>query len=402
MGPTRRSQRQPNAGNRNQLFTPEPSSNNSFQPAETLHDKRRRWSTLLRDQQYHTVITDVLAEELKKYTNSTVILPTSLSSIIRECILILASAPRIFTAAVDGILTIRFPVDEDIQTEYAEIQTRAHIQPSIYIHLLADENGNAPSPNQYMAIRDSILEYIGDAGSEPASLIDNITPPRVPRSATIVGHRKYIWTTRRSERRVQALQRFCAGILQRYLETPQRERDLPFAHPPGECGYAINSHKRLEQHRRHISSNYIMNLVSDICIHLHRTRQFPQLFYMHQFIIYLIFKPQQIEIAEMFCSGLLQVWVDNGGGFNHYPAGLSNASAKRVSGEQWEEFERYAVANSTLLDTLRMQKDLLESVLRDLGLEEAEAWREALESESENLDDGDGDGDYVNEEMLDD
>lgn len=351
---------------------------------ETLLDRRTRWSTLLYAHNYRTVITEVLALELPKYTTSTVIVPTSLSSIISECVLILASAPLIFTAAVDGTLTQQYPVDSNLQLEYRRIQERAHIQPSIYIHLLADDDGVAPSAKQYMVIRDTILKYIDDVepDHELAYFIDNIYPPSSLKASSTYEFRKYLQTaaTLRSPHRVEALHRFCEGILQRYLSTPSQSRNLPFAHPPGECGYARNSHTRLSQHRNRQSSNYIMNLTEDICSHLNTTRQFPQLFRMHQFIIYLIFRPRQAEIAEVFCSGLLQVWTENGGGFNHYPAGRSNRSARDVSVQAWNEHETYARGNTMLLENLERQREMVEDAVRLLNEQAAIIWREVLES----------------------
>ncbi|KAF2789369.1 hypothetical protein K505DRAFT_188822, partial [Melanomma pulvis-pyrius CBS 109.77] len=328
---------------------------------ETLAEKRARWSGLLHAHQYHTVITQVLAEELPKYTRSTVI-PTSLASIMRDCILILASAPLILTAAMDGVLAAQFRTSEVLQREYAEIQSRARIQPSIYVHLLADENGTAPSANQYLQIRDAALKYMGaaDADADLAHAIDNVSPPATPLSAARDGYRKYLWTQSYSPRRAETLRRFCAGICARWRETSPLERDVPLAHPPGECGYALDAPVRLRQHRRRQSSNYVMNLAEDICAYLHAARVFPALFRMHQFVVYLIFRPEQVRVAEIFCSGLLQVWVGNGGGFNHYPAGLSNASAGRVGAEEWAAHERYVRGRGLLGENVREQKERVE------------------------------------------
>jgi hypothetical protein len=286
---------------------------------ETLTERRLRWSNLVRQQHYQPVISEILDEELPKYQSSTVIDPTDRISHMRECALILASAPQVFAAAVDGNLVGRMLRDTDLQKEYTVIQKRAHDQPSIYIHLLADDRGVAPTPAQYMALRDMVLDYMAEGHkSEHAWHLDNITPPKVSISASTQGHRKYLHTTNRSSKRVETLHRFCEGIRRRFLETAETLHDTPFQFPPAECGYARNSHTRLAQHRAHQSSNYLMNLVEDICTYLHRTGRFVQHFRMHQFIIYLIFRSTQAAIAEIFCSGLLQVWVENGGGFNAY------------------------------------------------------------------------------------
>jgi hypothetical protein len=352
--------------------------------SETLMEKRLRWSALLQAHEYHTVITQVLAEEMPKYTHSSVI-PTSMTSILRECVLILASAPLIFTAAVDGLLASQFRTSEHLQREYNEIQDRANVQPSIYIHLLADSNGVAPSANQYMLIRDIVLRYISDQKPDPelAHLIDNISPPRVTISSTTQGYRKYLWTQRLSPRRVATMFRFCAGVEARYAETPEQQRDTPFLHPPGECGYALNSHTRLRQHRHHQSSNYVMNIVEDICTHLHTSGILPTKFFMHQFIIYLIFKPEQVRIAEIFCSGLLQVWVENGGGFNQWPAGLSCASGDRVTRAEWREHERWIREWSGLRTLRRLRlRERAEEAEGEFGVDEEGCWRRELEDES--------------------
>ncbi|KAF2649909.1 hypothetical protein K491DRAFT_554836, partial [Lophiostoma macrostomum CBS 122681] len=331
---------------------------------ETLHHRRQRWSTLLHSDDYRTVITEVLEQELPKYSTSSVVIPTSLSPIMSECILILASAPLIFTAAVDGVLPRRYLQDTHLQAEYEEVQNRAHIQPSIYIHLLADEHGLAPTANQLYLIRQMVLDYLDERAVNHgfALLIDNVSQPPFHQPANNRTLRKYLAThsTPRSAQRIATLLKFCEGIHKRWLDTPPHLRDAPLTYPPGECGYARNSHARLEQHRRHISSNYVMNLVEDICTHLYTTNRFPQHFRMHQFIIYLIFQPTQAEIAEIFCSGLLQVWVENGGGFNHYPAGRSNRSAREIGEREWQRHEAYAREESGLVQNLRVQRERVE------------------------------------------
>lgn len=330
-------------------------------PVESLTERRTRWSKLLQKQHFEPVIEEVLEEELLKYQTSSVIDTSDRVALLRECALILASAPSVFTAAVEGNLATRLLEDANLQEEYKDVQQRAYEQPSIYIHLLVDEKGIAPTPNQYMVIRDLILDYLTDGKtSEHAWAIDNITPPAVTKQASTQGQRKYLYTTQRSPKRIAALETLCDGIHSRYLDTPQSLHNTPFRFPPGECGYSKNSHARLAQHRAHRSSNPIMNLVSDICTHLSRTNCFTQHFTMHQYIIYLIFRPTQASIAEIFCSGLLQVWVENGGGFNAYPAGRSVATAKKVSSEEWRDHERWTRENSPVDENMKVQKERAE------------------------------------------
>ncbi|EDU48029.1 conserved hypothetical protein [Pyrenophora tritici-repentis Pt-1C-BFP] len=254
---------------------------------------------------------------------------TNRMSYMRECALILASAPPVFAAAVDGTLVSRLMSDTDFEKQYAAVLDRAYRQPSIYAQFLTDRYGKPPSANHYLTIRDMVADYLAQGeASEHAWQLDNISPPFITKQASIKGYRKYLHTCNRSAKRVEALQRFCHGVQARWLETPESLRDTPFKYPPG----------IFEQH-----------------------------FTMHQFIIYLIFQPDQAAIAEIFCSGLLQVWVENGGGFNAYPAGRSVESARRVSDVEWGLHEKHARLKSLLVENLRLQQ------------QRAGEWRKALE-----------------------
>ena len=344
---------------------------------ESLDERRRRWAHLLYGLHYESVLCDVLSEELPKYINSCVIDASDVVTHMRECALILASAPQIFFAAVEGSLVGRILRDADVQAEYAVIQQQAYHQPSIYIHLLADEEGNAPTPNQYLVICDMVRDYIGEDRSEHAGHIDRTTPSVVSTEASEPGYRKYLHTlrTNRSPRRVATFERLCAGITRRCSQIPPHSHNKPLQYPPAEVGYALHAHKRLAQHHAHHSSNYVMNLVEDICTYLFRTNELTQHFKMHQFIIYLIFRPSQAAIAEIFCSGLLQCWVDGGGGFNAYPAGRSIASSRKVSVDEWLRHETLARQMSSLSERMAVLK------------ERSEVWRKALDWQVQDGDD---------------
>lgn len=369
--------------------------------SSVITERRSRWSEFLRMQQYQPLVTEVLENELPKYRDNAGTLPESLAATVHECILILASAPLIFAAAVDGTLTQRFLTDTELQHEYTVIQERAHVQPSIYIHILADENGVAPTANQYLLIGDTARKYLSSERryQELAWHIDNVTPPVVSWPGSTSGHRKFLWTKHRSPQHVDTLLRFCDGISNRWGDTPPAKRDLPFAFPPGECGYSVDSHLRLAQHRYRQSSNYVMNLAEDICSYLHRTGQLSQRFYMHQFIIYLIFRPQQAAIAEIFCSGLLQVWVADGGGFNAYPAGRSVASVSRVSERDWAAHEKWVSENTGLVENVKIQKERLEIDVSGLEKETEGLWRDALDSDGGGDGDDEEDEDYVPDDL---
>ena len=348
---------------------------------ESLDGQRARWVSLLRLKHYEPVISEVLSQELPKYKNRTTVNATKSVQYIRECARILASEPPILMSAVEGDFVRRIRTDSDLKQEYDLICKNAEQQLSIYIHQFADRDGIPPTPNQLLTIRDYIADYISDnlsegKASEDASQIDRVLSgrPLVDKETLARVHRKYLCTEHcsRSKKRVGTLEQFCQGAQKRRHETPASLRDTPIRYPLGECGYAENSHKRLKQHRERQSSNYVTNLVEDVCTHLHNIGIFEQRFTMHQYIVYLIDRREQVEIAEIFCSALLQVWVSSGGGFNSYPAGLSVNSAKKVSSVDWASYEMNTTLHSPITENMRMQQ------LR------ADEWQQALRWTGEN------------------
>ncbi|USP75658.1 hypothetical protein yc1106_02932 [Curvularia clavata] len=349
-----------------------PNSEVQLSNSESLISQRQRRASLLISQHYEPLITEILSEELLKYTHSTAIDPTDVVRHKRDCALIIASASPIFTAAVTGNLVARMLTDPYLQNEYAALSAQAHHQPSIYAHFLTDKFGIAPTPTQYLTISNTITSYLSaDQPSPHAWAIDNVTSPPVTLQSSSTGHRKYLQTrsSTRSSQRINTLSRFCAAARTRFVQTPAALHDTPFTFPPAECGYSYDSHTRIAQHRARRGSNYIMNLVEDTCAYLHQCGTFTQLFVMHPFIIFLLFRARQAVMAEILCSGLLQVWVDGGGGFNAWPAGRSVSSATRVRREDWRGFERCVVRGSEIVETLRAQK------------QRAEEWWRALDSE---------------------
>lgn len=63
------------------------------------------------------------------------------------------------------------------------------------------------------------------------------------------------------------------------------------------------------------------------------------------------------------------MWVDDGGGFNAYPAGRSVATAQKVSAGEWIVHEKWIRELSPVEKTMRMQR------------RRAEEWRSALDLE---------------------
>jgi hypothetical protein len=68
--------------------------------------------------------------------------------------------------------------------------------------------------------------------------------------------------------------------------------------------------------------------------------------------------------------------VENGGGFNAYPAGRNVATAKRVSEGEWKAHEEWVRQMSSVDENMRVQR------------ERAEGWRRALMWDNEVVDQG--------------
>ncbi|KAF2744422.1 hypothetical protein M011DRAFT_380221, partial [Sporormia fimetaria CBS 119925] len=313
---------------------------------EPLHTRLTRWSTYLHTSNFCPLITEVLTLELPKYTSSTVDLPPtfppSLAAIIFECLLILCSSGPLFTAAVDGTLSRGFLASEDLRTSHEHMTQKARLgQPHIYAHFLVSPHGIPPSPTHLLAIRDVLQTYLSQTADANAlaHAIDNISATSTPFPPVLsaAGLRKYLRTEHNvnSLTRIESLYKLCSGLTRVHNATAPEERDIPSRYPISECGYALDAIRRIQQHRGRRGSNYVMNLVEDVCRYLHRNSpDFPE-YRMRPWIIYSIFRAQQAGVAEMLCSGLLGVWVEEGGGVNHYPAGLSVRSAWLVEPEEW-------------------------------------------------------------------
>lgn len=338
------------------------------QTPETLDERRRRWISLLRDYHYEPVIHDIIRGEIPKYTHSRIINPTDTASHMHECLLILASASSILLSAVEGTLAQRMTHDTALVAEYDSMYQRSYTQPCIYIHLLTDEDGNAPSSAQYLLIRDMVEDYISPSPSIHAHAIDNITAPPVTLSASSHGHRKHLRTphSARSPARVQTLSRFTTGIANRCSPFSSHSQTTPLHFPPAEVGYTSHLPTRLAQHRTHRSSNAVMNLLSDVCAYLFRSKRLHARFEMRPYVVFLIWRREQVVWAEIVVSVLVQAWVECAG-CNGVAAGRGRV-ARWVGRAEWEAWGREAVQERVLRDALLVVR------------ERARGWSEVLES----------------------
>lgn len=144
---------------------------------------------------------------------------------------------------------------------------------------------------------------------------------------------------------------FIKALRNRLTKVNQTHYDRPLEFPIVEVGYAKNSIERLSAHKGHHNSNYIMKLMEAIF-----WKFFPHVkgdkgklepeFFIDQEVIALIWKVDQAEIAEIGLTRLAEGYIHNGGGFSHYPAGLSNASAHKVAPKIWSAAQIWMMEKS--------------------------------------------------------
>jgi hypothetical protein len=218
----------------------------------------------------------------------------------------------------------------------------------------------------------------GTIDDQAANLIDDAKRAgsvRIPLSASKRGYRKYMskrpritvddnWYSAASNTAQKYLDahspshviettHFIRMLRDRLTKIPLEDHDEPLQFPLVEVGYSVRCINRLQQHASHNSSNFIMNLAEAIFetqrVHFHTA------YGIKQFVIYLIWNDDQAEIAEVGFSKLTESYTHNGGGFSHYPAGLSNHSASKVSGREWSGAKMYMLGRSPLLHNRAFQ-----------------------------------------------
>ena len=295
-------------------------------------------------------------------------------------------------------------------------------QPGIYYQSLVDEDGESPSAYQLIVVCDVMIGYLlgsrqpevqGLVGTIDDALANEIDNFRQSKQAKILptetqeGHRKYLNTKRQvvvddDENPIAARSRkkaklppakktvelyspahtkemihFVEMLRKRLLTVDPAHRDRPLQFPLVEVGYSKRCVDRLKQHARHTNSNYIMNIVESICSALQK--EFGRLYRIEQVPVYLIWCPEQAEISEIGLTKLAEGYIHNAGGFSHFPAGLSNHSANKISAREWNDAKEFLMQHSVYPHNLKQHNDRLEKNV--LALEEQVAVQRELEQE---------------------
>jgi hypothetical protein len=260
---------------------------------------------------------------------------------------------------------------------------KAQYMPSIYHQQLVNKKGESPSATQLGIMIDCMRSYAKGSGHPLtknlavdvdhtlANKIDNIRHSVDP-ARSDKGFRWYLWKEKEDsveqygaqtnvnllvEGRVREVLHFCERLEERLKQIPEADRDKPLTFPLVQVGCSRHSLVRLENHSAHIGSKYVMNLMESIGKVTERAVK--DLFQIEQAVIYLMWTPEQAEIAEIGWTRLSDGYIGNGGGFSHYPTGRGKYySVQRANSPMWEYAMTVARTGSPLCSNLeRMLKD---------------------------------------------
>ncbi|KAL9001652.1 MAG: hypothetical protein Q9188_005379 [Gyalolechia gomerana] len=222
--------------------------------------------------------------------------------------------------------------------------------PSIYQNALCDHEGMSPTPFQWRAVCRLMTRYVSSTseGEELAMMIDQTLNPSstwpVPSRQRERKFRRYTEGVRHSlsectepsvERRAR-VRDFVQKLLPRLdAEIALGRGHVPLVAPVVEVGFSDKVHARLSDHRKHRSSNHLMNLAEAAFEYQYEGR-----FCLQQHIIYNCWRGDQPWASEILLTRLAQGYTTNGGGFSHHGAGFSNGGSWRKRPEKaWACFQ---------------------------------------------------------------
>ncbi|KAK5163169.1 uncharacterized protein LTR77_010953 [Saxophila tyrrhenica] len=165
--------------------------------------------------------------------------------------------------------------------------------------------------------------------------IDSMVGARVDDSLYKQGHRTYRVSKKDPNglphpKVVREVEHFCDQLEKRLDELLEDEQDEPLGEPLCEFGFSGRLKKRLNKHKTHTGSNYIMNLF-EATLKL----TFPEEdFGIEQYVLYIVPYRFLKAITEMFITRIGHGMVRFGGGFSHEPPGRSTRT--KLSKKEWE------------------------------------------------------------------
>ena len=302
-----------------------------------IEEDSKRWVKVFATEGYAALVEDALEEELVALSQ----LPAAKKA---EIAYIAATIDQsLLTEIIVGNVAKGQRDDPDIRRALRRYRKQARNAPGIYLQLLVDAHtGDSPTPAELrdvIAGMESYCENTATGNDLAYDMESHRYPGNVDRADIDRGVRRYLKkqkTAQNADRRTDApcatrlakVRAFCVQLKKRLDLLPAPEQSRPLRMPISEVGYAANCLARLEDHAAHRSSNYVTNLADAVICYLQEVegRFLGKQFIVHQFVIFNCWLPQQAILAEMFFTRIAHDYIYNGGGFSHYPTGLSNAS----------------------------------------------------------------------------
>ncbi|KAJ8062292.1 hypothetical protein OCU04_008838 [Sclerotinia nivalis] len=199
----------------------------------------------------------------------------------------------------------------------------------IYIHYLADAVGISPTPEELENVLDTAEIYIRGF-EKPNDQVSYRVSKRIDEvlgkyESKPDGKRRYI----KGPTQLKVISEWISIMRGRIAyERLQGRFQEPLARPISEVGFE-SSLQRLEQHKKHVSSNYIMNLIEAIFL------RDGGVYKNEQFVIFDCIEPCHGTFGEILCSRYAQAYSTHGGGFSYCDAGGGVNNANKHDGAHW-------------------------------------------------------------------
>ncbi|KAG9899024.1 hypothetical protein KCU98_g16744, partial [Aureobasidium melanogenum] len=200
----------------------------------------------------------------------------------------------------------------------------SRVQPGIYCNSIGHvDTGEFLTLEEARQVIDMMKKYNNNTDLELVQRVNNVHNNKS-------GRRKQGYS--RTDRARRQTRSFLSAFDARIKNIASKHHDpiRPIPVSLHEYGYGIDMEKRLQDHRRHYKSNYIMNLFESCCKLL-----FENKFKLHQFVVFLLRRPYQACTAEVLFHLIGQGFITDGAGFSHWPAGLNSAPAFDLDGQHW-------------------------------------------------------------------
>ena len=283
----------------------------------------------------------------------------------------LCTLPKsLLRAVIDGRVHRAYLTNQEIQ-DFLKLNLEEHSnQPGLYYQEFSDDAGNPPSCSDATKILDLLEMYCRDNLDAQEQKIVASIDDRVPLAGAVpLGRRRYLIDKSGSNVPVRGRCHKIRGYVRENRPRIAARSSDPKARLAAcwtEVGYAATPSRRFTEHRQHRSSNFIMNLVERII-----TTCLSRKYTLRQFIILPLFRSQDASVGEKLLTIISSAcyWL-GGGGFVHYTAGLSNASAAKLADQVWTEIADKVWRGSFFYHNFETLRESMDRRTRYLKLKE--------------------------------